>query len=209
MIRAYFYHCETCGLGFPSLEPLERCPRCAGVVRLRSTRLLPSEAEREGYANPLQPPVVGVVDNVRSAWNVGGLFRVADAAGLSHLYLCGITPVPPHPGIAKTALGAEEAVPWSYHPDAVDLVKTLRQQGWTLWALETEGATTCWHPSLPRPEKPLALVVGNERAGVTPQVLELCQQVLYVPMRGRKRSLNVTAAFAVVAMGLGGCPEES
>ncbi len=148
----------------------------------------------------LQPPVRAVLDNLRSAWNVGALFRTADAAGFQHLHLCGITPTPPHEGIAKTALGAEQAVPWSYHPDAVALLQHLRQEGWTLWALETEGEP--WRLDMPVPDAPLVVVVGSERAGIDPHALALCHRVVTLPMRGVKRSLNVAVAFGILAFWL-------
>jgi len=163
------------------------------------------EERMEKARDVLQPPVRAVLDNLRSAWNVGSLFRTADAAGFQHLHLCGITPTPPHEGIAKTALGAEQVVPWSYHPDAVDVLERLRQEGWTLWALETEGEP--WHLDMAVPDTPLAVVVGNERAGIDPHALALCHRVVTLPMRGVKRSLNVTVAFGILAFWLSTLPD--
>ncbi len=194
--HARFYRCTGCRLRFPALEVLAHCPRCGGTVELRATRVL--EPEPLGRRQEAQPPRCAVLDNLRSAWNVGAIFRTADAAGLAHLHLCGITPTPPHEGIAKTALGAEHALPWSYHPDALEVVTRLRQEGWMLWALETGG--TPWHPREQPPEGPLALVVGNERTGIDPEVLDRCHRVVTIPMRGRKRSLNVAVAFGTVAL---------
>ncbi len=200
MPTAYFYRCPQCGLRFPALEERDRCPRCAARLELRARRSLLLE-DPGAVPRFLEPPRAVVADGLRSAWNVGSLFRTADAAGFRHVYLCGITPTPPHEGIAKTALGAEQSVPYSYHPDVVALLGRLRARGWTLWALETEGETR-WGPDLLVPRGPLAVVVGNERAGVDPEALALCHRVVRLPMRGRKRSLNVAAAFAVLAMWL-------
>ncbi len=194
--KAYFYLCPGCHLRFPSLERLSFCPRCGESLSLRSQR----ELGRDNFsrAHPLRPPCFGILENLRSAWNVGSIFRTADAAGFSHLYLCGITPYPPHEGISKTALGAENLVSWSYHPDAVQLLQELRAQGVILWALETEGSP--WDPFSRPPSQPLALVVGNELSGIDPEVLELCHQTFSLPMRGGKNSLNVSVAFGVLAL---------
>jgi len=158
--------------------------------------------EPDDYSRPrslLEPPCCVVLENLRSAWNVGSIFRIAEAAGFSALHLCGITPTPPHSGIEKTALGAEERVSWEAHPDAVALLQRLRREGWLVWGLETEGRVL-WHPDLEIPSRPLALVVGNELAGIDPAVLSLCHQVVRLPMRGGKRSLNVSVAFGVLAL---------
>lgn len=202
---AYFYSCLRCNLVFPALEPQSACPGCQGEVELQATRSLAPEIQ--GSRQEVLPPRRVVLDNLRSAWNVGAVFRTAEAAGFQHIHLCGITPTPPHPGIAKTALGAEQALLWSYHPNVLELVHHLRNQGWQLWALETSGQP--WTPGEPAPDHPLVLVIGNERTGVHPWVLQACHRVVSIPMRGRKRSLNVAVAFGVVAFwSVGGWREE-
>ncbi|QJA05458.1 RNA methyltransferase [Thermosulfurimonas marina] len=197
--EALYYTCESCRLRFPSLESLKRCPACGGGLRFFLSRPLEKDGPKERKL--LEPSCVGVLENLRSAWNVGSIFRTAEAAGLSHLYLCGITPAGDHPAVAKTALGAEEVLPWSHHPNALELTRRLQKEGFFLLALETEGSRP-WHPGLELPEQPLALVVGNELCGVDPEVLSLCDLVLQLPMRGYKRSLNVAVAFGVLALWL-------
>ncbi|HFC98148.1 MAG TPA: TrmH family RNA methyltransferase [Thermosulfurimonas dismutans] len=197
-VKARFYRCEGCGLRFPALEEVGKCPACGGGVVRGGERGLETDAEHP--SEPLFPPCSAVLENLRSAWNVGSIFRTADAAGWSHLHLCGITPAPPHPGISKTALGAERCVSWSYHPDAVEVIERLRKEGWTVWVLETGGEP--WHPEDPIPEGPFTLVVGNELAGVDPEILSLAHRVVELPMRGCKRSLNVSVAFGVLALGI-------
>ena len=198
-MRAFYYRCEVCGLRFPSLEKRISCPACGGRLRFLLYRLL--ETDRPAERRLLRPQCVGVLDNLRSAWNVGSIFRTAEAAGLTHLYLCGITPAGSHPRVAKTALGAEEVLPWSHHPDVVKVLRRLKEEGFFLLALETEGSQP-WHPEFPLPERPLALVVGNELCGLDPEGLTLCDLVLRLPMRGYKRSLNVAVAFGVLALWL-------
>jgi tRNA G18 (ribose-2'-O)-methylase SpoU len=143
-----------------------------------------------------------LLDNIRSAHNVGAIFRTADGAGLRELYLCGFTPTPEDvPAIAKTALGAERSVPWSYHPNAVALADDLRAKGARLIALERLPKATPIYRFRAEPpdERPWVLVIGNERAGVDPGLLERCEDVIALPMAGEKVSLNVAVAFGAAA----------
>jgi tRNA G18 (ribose-2'-O)-methylase SpoU len=147
-----------------------------------------------------QPGPVVLLDNIRSAWNVGAIFRSADGFGFSGLHLCGITPSPENEAVKKTSLGAENTLPWQVHPNALLVARELLQSGYTLFALElTEDALPLpMIGRLPHPEK-IALVLGSEVCGVDPEILSLCQHKLYIPMRGQKRSFNVAVAFAVAA----------
>lgn len=145
------------------------------------------------------PRLCALLDNVRSLFNVGSIFRSADGAGVSHLYLCGFTPTPTNPKLAKTALGAEQTVGWSHHNNAVDLALSLRAQGHRLWALEAlPGATIIF--DAPPLDGSTVLVAGNEVTGIDPDLLALCSCTLAIPMYGRKRSLNVATAFGVAAV---------
>jgi tRNA G18 (ribose-2'-O)-methylase SpoU len=141
-----------------------------------------------------------VLDNLRSAYNVGSIVRTADGAGIDHLYLCGITPTLDHPKVAKTALGAEATVESSYHPNALTLVSDLQSRGIYLAALESRpGAVSLFDPVLRIPTSPAVLVVGNELVGVDPAIEELCDLVVALPMMGTKRSLNVVVAFGIAS----------
>jgi len=144
-----------------------------------------------------------ILDNIRSAWNAGSIFRSADGFGFTHAYLCGITPTPDNDTVTKTSLGAEDSVPWSYHKDAVQLVKGLKKEGWRIFGLEED----------PRANEirrtgfkafASALIVGNELSGVDPELLDLCNDILYIPMRGEKKSFNVAVAFGIAAFALDG-----
>lgn len=141
-------------------------------------------------------PLSLVLDNLRSAENVGAIFRAAEAAGLQHVYCCGITPVPPHPRLLKTALGSAERVRHSHRPVTLPLVRELRAQGVTVWAAETTARSRLY-TALPMPS-PLALVLGNERIGVDTQVLDEADAVVALPMLGVKNSLNVATACTVL-----------
>jgi tRNA G18 (ribose-2'-O)-methylase SpoU len=141
-----------------------------------------------------------VLDNLRSAYNVGSIVRTADGAGISHLYLCGITATLDHPKVAKTALSAEASVKSSYHPNALTLVSDLKSKGMYLAALESRpGAVSLFDPTLRIPAMPSVLIVGNELLGIDPAILELCDQVVALPMMGTKRSLNVVVAFGIAS----------
>lgn len=125
------------------------------------------------------------------------MFRSADGAGVVHLHLAGITATPEHAKLAKAALGAHETVPWTYHPNAVDAAQVLRAVGYHLVALEPMVRDS--HSPFAHDDSStrLALVVGNERAGVDPSVLALCDAVLSLPMAGGKTSLNAAVAFGI------------
>ncbi len=149
-----------------------------------------------------QKPLRVLLDNLRSAYNTGAIFRTADGVGAEHLYLCGITPTPEnHPEVAKTALGAELGTAWSAHPDAVAVGQDLHSAGFRLLALETAPDSVPIFEADPRTleGRPLVLVVGNEQAGVDPDLLSLCDSALSIPMIGKKASLNVAVAFGVAA----------
>ena len=146
---------------------------------------------------PPRHPVHVVLDNVRSAMNVGSIFRTADAAGIECLHLCGITCWPPHPKLEKTSLGAHAYVHWQRHEATVDALRQLKLRNIPIIALETRpGAATMQQFRWPRP---VALVLGHEVVGVSEEALQMADYCLQIPMFGVKNSLNVASAFAVVA----------
>jgi len=151
--------------------------------------------------NPHSGPVVeALLDNIRSLYNVGSIFRASDGAGLSCLHLCGITPTPENPGVAKTALGAETAVPWCYHLNAVEAVLQLKQAGYQVWAMESgPRSVSLFDAAASILPAPVLLVAGNELNGVDPEVLDQCDTAVWIPMQGRKESLNVAIAFGIAA----------
>lgn len=205
------YECSdpSCCFRFPAAEAQVtrgRCPWCGEPLRIVHRLPMPGEhILPDTEAAPRRLPFSALLDNIRSAFNVGSIFRSADGAGLCHLYLCGVTPTPDHSKVAKTALGAEQSVAWSYHRNAVMLARNLRTQGCTLWALETENEAQPVFDAvnLAAPPTPLVLVVGNEVVGIDPDLLALCERCISIPMAGRKRSLNVATAFGVAAVLLG------
>jgi tRNA G18 (ribose-2'-O)-methylase SpoU len=177
------------------------CPRC-GAEMVVAAACHPSPGTAEGKNQPTRALAV-LLDNVRSAYNVGSIFRTADGVGIEKLFLCGITPNPHdnEPEIFKTALGAEIELPWEYHPNGLTLARKLKDDGHRLVGLERTGRSrsiTTYHAE-PLGDHMMVLIVGNEKAGVDPGLLPLCDVVLALPMLGRKASLNVATAFAVAA----------
>lgn len=192
----------TCRLRFPVTDERvsgETCPACRATMEVVAHY---PAGDRPVWAAPSAAPVVeALLDNIRSVYNVGSMLRTADGAGLRHLYLCGITPPPDHPKIAKTALGAEQAVGWSRSANGWETAVSLKQRGYQLWALEgAVGAKNLLETAVvPHNNAPILLIVGNEVAGVDPGILALCDKILFIPMLGVKESLNVASAFAIAA----------
>jgi len=143
-----------------------------------------------------------LLDNIRSAWNVGSILRTADGFGFDHAYLCGISPTPENEAVTKTSLGAEDMVTWSYHKDAVKLVKGLKKEGWKVLALEEDTRAIPITDRESNVQKSV-LILGSEVTGVDPDLLDLCDTIYYIPMRGEKKSFNVAIAFSVAAFVLG------
>jgi tRNA G18 (ribose-2'-O)-methylase SpoU len=146
-------------------------------------------------------PVVVVVDNVRSIYNVGSIFRTSDAVHIRHLYLTGITGTPDHRGVHKTALGAQDTVPWSHHRDAEALVSHLRAESYTIAALEITDSPTLTD-AIETEHFPLCLIVGNEIFGVSEALLALSDLALELPQYGSKQSLNVAVAYGIAVYDL-------
>jgi tRNA G18 (ribose-2'-O)-methylase SpoU len=152
-----------------------------------------SEERRRGPG--AKAPVSVLLDDIRSLHNVGAIFRTADAAGLEQLFLCGITGTPPRSEIRKTSLGAEEVVPWSYHPRAIEPLQLLKQQGCQIVALEQTTASVDYRSAPFR--FPLCLIIGHEYQGINDQLLSVADLAIELPMRGLKHSLNVSVAFGI------------
>ncbi len=138
-----------------------------------------------------------LLDNIRSAWNVGSIFRAADGAGVAHVHLCGVCPKPDQAKVAKTALGAERSIASTYHLNGVQACQRLKDAGFRLWALEGGQLAESIYIEGAQDDRPLLLVVGNEVSGVDPGILALCERVVCLPMLGMKGSLNVAVAFGI------------
>jgi tRNA G18 (ribose-2'-O)-methylase SpoU len=177
-----------------ALVPVER-----EVVRARVTDIEILDRDLAAESAPAAPPMplTVVADSLRSAFNVGGIFRTAECFGVAEVLLCGYTPAPDRPQAARAALGAEKLVPWRTAGDVRAALTGLKDDGVRCVALETVAGAK----SLERAEWafPCALVLGNERFGLNADVIGLCDEVVRIPLCGRKNSLNVVSAFALAA----------
>jgi len=200
------------------------CPQCKRSGRVKSLEIIDTLKRREKNAeerqkgqlenNQLQNSKVrnitslfeqgqfaALLEDIRSLWNVGSIFRTADAIGVSPMYLSGITGCPPSKAISKTALGAEFCVSWQYFYHPLDIIPALKEAGITIVGLERNGQSIHLVDLLKAKKlgKPLCLVVGNENAGLSPETIQHCDYLCDLPMKGTKESLNVASAFAVAA----------
>jgi len=156
----------------------------------------------EEFKQTEKKDVVVVLDNIRSLHNVGSILRTCDAFLIDKVYLCGITPKPPHREIRKTAIGAEESVDWRPHADSVALVQSLIAEGYTILSLEqTEGSTLLSEFEVEDTQK-YALVLGHEVSGVSQAIVDLSHYALEIPQFGTKHSLNVSIAAGIALYAL-------
>lgn len=198
------YECSdpTCRFRFPVIQSENMpgtCPQCGSPLNDLSLPYARHFVDK-GETPPREIILHVLLDNIRSLYNVGSIFRSAEATGIDRLHLCGMTATPENPRLAKTALGAEKMVAWQYHKNGVIAAEMLREQDFSLWAIEGgEHATPLFDAAPPRPGQKIALVIGNELAGIDPGILALAERTLYIPMQGRKESLNLTVAFGIAA----------
>jgi len=163
-------------------------------VKLR--RLEPAEME-----SVERLPVVAILENIRSLYNVGSIFRTSDAALVQGLILTGYTPTPPRKEIEKTALGATLTIPWEHSPNPINSIQQLRAQGYRICCLELTDQSIPYY-TLPRSQFPLCLILGNELTGISSGMMELCDFGIEIPMYGTKHSLNVAVAYGIAVFEL-------
>ncbi len=209
MPSTVFFECSNpaCGFRFPAPAGLPACPRCGSALRLiPETSDLATVNPRDEV--PAKHSLEALLDNIRSTYNVGAMFRTSDGAGLSHLHLCGTSPTPENPRIGKTALGAEFSVPWTWQANGLQAAQQIKAQGKKLWALEIgPNSTSIFQAAVNLPDEPVCLVVGNEVSGIDPGILALCDARVWIPMQGYKRSLNVAIAFGIAVYTLRYAPQ--
>lgn len=140
-------------------------------------------------------PLAFVLHNLRSAFNVGSIFRTAECFGVSKIYLCGYTPLPTQEKLAKTSMGTAELIAWEEVPKISDVLKTLKEQNFHIVGLETTSHALPLQNDFAK--GPTAFVLGNERFGLDPEALNLCSEVRKIDLRGQKNSLNVSVAAAI------------
>jgi len=142
--------------------------------------------------------LIVVLDNVRSLYNIGSVFRTCDAFRIDSIYLCGISATPPHQEIHKTALGAEDTVNWKYFKDTIDAIEDLKSKGYYIYSIEqVEGSIMLENLQLDKDYK-YAIVLGNEVKGVQQQVVDISDSCIEIPQYGTKHSLNVSTTAGIV-----------
>lgn len=142
-------------------------------------------------------PIYVLLDNVRSLFNVGSIFRTSDAVMAKKIYLCGITGAPPRKEISKTALGAEEIVPWEQDDEAIQVIRRLKSDGVQIVAVELAKDSVDYSEA--KYDFPVCFVLGHEVEGVSDEVMELVDMTVHLPMLGRANSLNVATCYGIIA----------
>lgn len=143
----------------------------------------------------MSPRISVVLENIRSAFNVGSVFRSCESAGVDHLYLTGYTATPENPKVLKTALFSHESVSWSHHKDTMAVVESLIEAGNTVIAFETtKDAVSMYDYHFPDKS---AIIFGNEVNGISPEILSLAKETVKIPMFGKKESLNIAVAAGI------------
>ena len=164
--------------------------------KLKITELNRITAEEFKYSEKI--PLIVVLDDVRSMHNIGSVFRTADAFRVACIYLCGITAIPPHPDMHKTALGAEYTVDWKYVKNTMEGVKELQSLGYLVYAVEqAEGSVMLDELELDKSKK-YAVILGNEVKGVKQEVIDQSNGCIEIPQYGTKHSLNVSVTAGIV-----------
>lgn len=150
----------------------------------------------------MKKEIAVLLHNIRSAHNVGSIFRTADAAGVSKIYLTGHTPAPldrfgrVQKEIAKTALGAEKYIPWEHHAAPVRLLAKLKKEGWHIVGVEQSAQSVDYRKF--RAKQPTLFIFGNEVNGIPKSTLNICERIVEIPMHGKKESLNVSVAAGII-----------
>jgi len=152
----------------------------------------------EEYKSSEKLPVIIVLDDVRSAYNVGSIFRTADAFRVEAIYICGISARPPHKDISKTALGATESVQWQYIANVLDAASGLRQNGYRIYAIEQAEGSISLGDFQPEKGSKIALIFGHEVFGVKEELLKMSDGCIEIPQFGTKHSFNVAISAGIV-----------
>ena len=160
-------------------------------------RTLDADMSAEEYGALPKTPLYIILDNMRSAFNVGSIFRLCDSVRIAGLYLCGCTAFPPHLKLQKTSMGTVDYVPWKHFDRTCDAIHHLKGLNVPVWAVETTSASRPYDQVVYPPE--LAVVFGNEALGVSKEALRICDAFIEIPMLGFKNSINVAAACAVIS----------
>lgn len=152
----------------------------------------------EEFKQAEKNPIIIILDNIRSVYNVGSIFRTADAFLIEGICICGYSPTPEHKQMAKTALGATDTVDWVNYPNALEAVQELKQKGYTVFAIEQAVGSISLEKFQANNYSKIAVIMGNEVEGVQQSLIEACDGCIEIPQLGMKHSLNVSTAAGVI-----------
>ena len=193
----------TCNFRYPAPKNSGigvNCPKCKSDTAIVHELMLEREVIDQPSHNSKSTPFEVALDNIRSTFNVGSIFRTADGVGIQKIHLCGITPPPSNLKVQKTSLGAEKNVGYEVHPNTVAFVKSKKELGYYILGLEkTSSSIPIFDIEITSKASPVLLIVGNEITGIDPDVLTLCDNQTHLPMMGLKNSYNVAIAFSIAA----------
>jgi 23S rRNA (guanosine2251-2'-O)-methyltransferase len=152
----------------------------------------------EEFKQAEKNPIIIILDNIRSVYNVGSIFRTADAFLIEGICICGYSPTPEHKQMAKTALGATDTVDWIHYPNALEAIQELKQNGYTVFAIEQAVGSISLEKFQANNYSKIAVIMGNEVEGVQQSLIEACDGCIEIPQLGMKHSLNVSTAAGVI-----------
>ena len=169
--------------------------------KLTHSEIAKKRVPEEQVEHALRVPLIVLVDNVRSLYNVGSIFRTSDGAMIEKLILAGFTPHPPRKEIEKTALGSTKSVPWEYTKHPNETIQKLKERGYKISCLELTDKSI-HYTDIKAADFPLCLIIGNEINGVSKEIIDLCDLAIEIPMHGIKQSLNVAVAYGIAVFEL-------
>jgi tRNA G18 (ribose-2'-O)-methylase SpoU len=179
------------------------CPKCKAETHIVHEIQLHNESNIGSELSVKNINSEVLLDNIRSTFNVGAIFRSADGVGINKIHLCGITPSPKNIKVHKTSLGSENTIKFESYPNALKVVNLFKEKGYRIWAIEkTSLSESIFNFEISATSDPTLLIVGNEIIGIDPDILKICDVHLHIPMVGLKNSLNVAIAFGIAAYSL-------
>ena len=168
---------------------------------MKNRKLKNQELKRKSkkeFLKSKKTPLILILDDIRSGHNVGSILRTADAFLLSKVYICGISPVPPHKEVMKTSLGSNDSVDWEYRENIYDLIAELKNNNCDIWSIEQAEKSTDLKNYSPKKNKLTAFVLGNEVYGVKQKIIDMTDQVIEIPQQGTKHSINVSVVSGIL-----------
>ena len=168
---------------------------------MKNRKLKNQELKRKSkkeFLKSKKTPLILILDDIRSGHNVGSILRTADAFLLSKVYICGISPVPPHKEVMKTSLGSNDSVDWEYRENIYDLIAELKKNNCDIWSIEQVEKSTDLKNYIPNKNKLTAFVLGNEVSGVKQKIIDITDQVIEIPQHGTKHSINVSVVSGIL-----------